>query len=165
MDIGLPEGATYVLDLDPLAQAIQPEQSSYVVKPTKVEINLVKATPGSRWGCLEGVDNTPMATLSISSTPTSSTSYPTSSKKKTATDWDSLEVDEKDGGQDEENVDAFFKTLYKDLDPDARRAMVKSYVESGGTVLSTDWSKVGKGEVKPEPGEDMVAKKVSNSSC
>jgi len=37
--------------------------------------------------------------------------------------------------------------------------MMKSYSESGGTVLSTDWNQVGKKTVEPEPPEGMVAKK------
>lgn len=31
-------------------------------------------------------------------------------------------------------------------DEDQRRAMMKSFVESNGTVLSTNWSEVGGGE-------------------
>lgn len=36
----------------------------------------------------------------------------------------------------------FFKKLYADADDDTRRAMVKSYQESGGTALSTNWKDV-----------------------
>lgn len=39
-----------------------------------------------------------------------------------------------------------FSSIYANADPDARRAMIKSYTESGGTTLSTDWSKIGTGE-------------------
>ena len=35
----------------------------------------------------------------------------------------------------------------------------QSYSESGGTVLSTDWSNVGNRTVVPEPPEGMEAKK------
>jgi suppressor of G2 allele of SKP1 len=35
---------------------------------------------------------------------------------------------------------------------------MKSYQESGGTVLSTDWSSVGNKYVAPEPPEGMEAK-------
>jgi suppressor of G2 allele of SKP1 len=37
--------------------------------------------------------------------------------------------------------------------------MMKSYQESGGTVLSTDWSNVGSKTIVPEPPEGMEAKK------
>jgi suppressor of G2 allele of SKP1 len=48
-------------------------------------------------------------------------------------------------------VDAFFKKLYANADPDTRRAMVKSYYESDGTALSTNWDEVGKGKVAVRP--------------
>ncbi|KAL2394016.1 hypothetical protein ABEF93_002315 [Exophiala dermatitidis] len=45
-------------------------------------------------------------------------------------------------------VDAFFKKLYSNADPDTQRAMMKSFIESKGTALSTNWSEVGKGPVE-----------------
>jgi suppressor of G2 allele of SKP1 len=37
--------------------------------------------------------------------------------------------------------------------------MIKSYQESNGTALSTNWSEVGKKRVEISPPEGMVAKK------
>ncbi|RJE26050.1 hypothetical protein PHISCL_01575 [Aspergillus sclerotialis] len=51
-------------------------------------------------------------------------------------------------------VDGFFKKLYANADPDTRRAMMKSYVESQGTSLSTNWAEVGKGKVEPHQSKD-----------
>jgi SGS domain len=51
-------------------------------------------------------------------------------------------------------VDAFFKKLYANADPDTRRAMVKSYYESQGTALSTNWDEVSKGTVEARPPSD-----------
>lgn len=51
-------------------------------------------------------------------------------------------------------VDGFFKKLYANADDDTRRAMVKSYVESQGTSLSTNWSEVEKGKVQPHESKD-----------
>ncbi|KAF3479449.1 glucose insensitive transcription protein 7 [Arthroderma uncinatum] len=48
-------------------------------------------------------------------------------------------------------VDSFFKKLYANSDPDTRRAMTKSFYESDGTALNTNWSEVGKGRVKVHP--------------
>ncbi len=37
--------------------------------------------------------------------------------------------------------------------------MMKSYQESGGTVLSTNWEDVGKKKVEVSPPDGMIAKK------
>ena len=37
----------------------------------------------------------------------------------------------------------------------SRRAMNKSFQESGGTVLSTNWSEVDKGQVDVKPPDGM----------
>ncbi|KAE8144851.1 hypothetical protein BDV25DRAFT_165934 [Aspergillus avenaceus] len=65
---------------------------------------------------------------------------------------DAASVDSDFGGGD--GVDSFFKKLYANADPDTRRAMVKSYVESQGTSLSTNWSEVGQGKVETRPPSD-----------
>ncbi|KAL9110726.1 MAG: hypothetical protein Q9227_004718 [Pyrenula ochraceoflavens] len=51
-------------------------------------------------------------------------------------------------------VDGFFKKLYAGADDNTKRAMMKSYQESGGTALSTNWDEVGKGRVEPVPPKD-----------
>ncbi|KAE8416353.1 terpenoid cyclases/protein prenyltransferase alpha-alpha toroid [Aspergillus pseudocaelatus] len=61
-------------------------------------------------------------------------------------------VDSDFGGGDA--VDAFFKKLYANADENTRRAMNKSYFESQGTSLSTNWSEVSRGKVEPRPPSD-----------
>lgn len=66
--------------------------------------------------------------------------------------------DESDGAESGDSdynggdpVDSFFKKLYAGADPDTRRAMVKSYTESQGTALSTNWAEVEKEKVQARP--------------
>lgn len=60
--------------------------------------------------------------------------------------------------EDEESVNAFFKKLYKNASPEQQRAMIKSFTESSGTSLSTDWKDVGSRHVAPAPPEGAEAK-------
>ncbi|KAI9638235.1 SGS domain-containing protein [Dioszegia hungarica] len=52
-----------------------------------------------------------------------------------------------------------FADIYKDADPDTKRAMIKSFTESGGTTLSTDWNSIGKEKTPIRPPDGMEARK------
>ncbi|KAF2646785.1 SGS-domain-containing protein [Massarina eburnea CBS 473.64] len=158
----------YSLTLDPLYASVDPATSTYQVKSTKIEVVLKKAVPGVKWHTLESdrkIESSSENATTIPShilqgnTAEAAPAYPTSSKTG-AKNWDKLadadlgEEDDMDGDQ----TSQFFKKLYKGAGSDAQRAMMKSYQESGGTVLSTDWSQVGDKYVKPEPPEGMEAK-------
>ncbi|OQD97618.1 hypothetical protein PENSOL_c011G02773 [Penicillium solitum] len=164
----LPSGSEYDFTLDPLYAAINPAESKVSVKGTKIEITLRKKTAGQKWNALEGSATN---TTEITSRPTAQNapatagpSYPTSSRHGTK-DWDKVassltekKPNEKSGdngnaadASDDEGgdaVDGFFKKLYAGADPETRRAMIKSYTESQGTSLSTNWSEVAKGKVE-----------------
>lgn len=93
-----------------------------------------------------------------SAEPTASSaahSYPSSSKKHT--NWDALakaatEEEEKiksAGAKDpnaggDKQLNELFQKLYEGATEDQRKAMIKSYQESNGTALSTDWGEVSK---------------------
>jgi len=53
----------------------------------------------------------------------------------------------------------FFKKLFRNADDDTKKAMMKSYQESGGTVLSTNWSEVSKKRVEVSPPDGMEERK------
>lgn len=66
----------------------------------------------------------------------------------TEKDWDGIAAKELKGEKDNDGPMALFQTIYKDSDDDTKRAMMKSYQESNGKVLSTDWKDVGSRKVE-----------------
>ena len=162
-------GSTFDYTLDPLFAAVNPENCITRILPSKVEIILSKVTPGQKWHSLESsepvVADAPTTTSSNTEAikPTTFTAppstkgpaYPTSSKTGPK-NWDSIaDGDDEDEG---DGANSFFKKLYKDASPEVQRAMMKSYTESNGTSLSTNWEEVSKGKVETLPPDGMEAK-------
>lgn len=166
-----------------LFDSIDSANSSYKVFSTKVDVVLKKANPGVRWTTLEAAvgdaappsyDNATAGPSSSASATTTTSAIPPapfpapSSSSRPRSKWDNLQLDD---GEDDDaeakntearsagGVDAFFQKLYADADDDTKRAMMKSYSESGGTSLSTNWAEVGKGEVRARPPDGMEARK------
>jgi len=155
VSINLGSGSEFDLDLD-LCDSIIPEQSSIQYLSTKLEIKLRKANE-SKWESLEA----PVGTTKIATRKWDDTSgvdkhtYP-SSNPKGRVNWDKVAQDEiKKYGDDKLEGDAalnkVFQDIYSNGSEDQKRAMMKSFVESGGTVLSTNWDEVGKSYVKGSP--------------
>lgn len=179
----LASGATYDLTLEPLFATVKPEASIPRILSTKIEIVLAKATPGQKWSALESsepisstktdqpskIDPVPRAVLT-SDKPTGP-AYPTSSKSGPK-NWDKITEDLRTGDKEDgkagavddddfeggDEADHFFKKLFKNASPEAQRAMMKSYTESNGTALSTNWEEVKKGPVETTPPDGMEAK-------
>ncbi|KAK1421432.1 hypothetical protein QVD17_23765 [Tagetes erecta] len=139
---------------------IVPAKCRYEVLSTKVEIRLAKAEP-IQWTSLEFGENSLVVQRSNVSTGNQRPSYPSSRPTK---DWDKLEAQVKKEEKDEKldgdaALNKFFRDIYKDADEDTRRAMRKSFVESNGTVLSTNWKEVGSKVVEGTPPDGMEMKK------
>ncbi|KAH8177126.1 SGS domain-containing protein [Sarocladium implicatum] len=173
-----PNGEAKVFHID-LWGEIDTEGSKYTVTPSKVELSLKKAVPG-KWAQLRGDDlgasqgapsqapAKPAAQPATESQPKANTapdrsttkppgpSYPTSSRSGPK-NWDSI-GDESDH-EGEDGVNTFFKKIYKDATPEQQRAMMKSFTESNGTSLSTDWNDVKDRKVQTVPPEGVEAKK------
>ncbi|KAI4760309.1 SGS-domain-containing protein [Aureobasidium sp. EXF-3400] len=181
----LQTSSDYDFSLEPLFAEIDPSASTFSIMSTKVEVVLKKSQPGQKWSSLESnepADQKSSTTTSLASAPAQSSttaqkapSYPTSSRSGPK-NWDKLASealakpktdDSKPGAKTEEEeedeggdpVNGFFKKLYAGADPDTRRAMMKSFSESNGTALSTNWEEVRKAKVETSPPDGLEAKK------
>lgn len=137
----------YELDVK-LFAPIDVERSSYKDFPSKVEITLAKEV-GIRWDTLEEkLEPKPVMTA------------PPPIHKK---NWDSLakevEKSEEKEAQSEEALQRLFKKIYGSSSPEVQKAMNKSFSESGGTVLSTNWNEVAKDKVDVKPPEGCEFRK------
>lgn len=61
--------------------------------------------------------------------------------------WEAVTENELKDYKEDDSSMSLFKQIYKDADEDTKRAMMKSYSESGGQVLSTNWDEVKKKKV------------------
>ncbi|KAK9050385.1 hypothetical protein SSX86_008063 [Deinandra increscens subsp. villosa] len=139
---------------------IVPAKCKFEVLSTKVEIRLAKAE-SIHWTSLEFGQNSLVVQRSNVSAGNQRPTYPSS---KPTRDWDKLEAQVKKEEKDEKldgdaALNKFFRDIYKDADEDTRRAMRKSFVESNGTVLSTNWKEVGSKMVEGTPPDGMEMKK------
>ncbi|KAG2675702.1 hypothetical protein I3760_12G017700 [Carya illinoinensis] len=140
---------------------IIPSNCRYDVLSTKVEVRLAKAEP-IHWTALEFSNaNTVPQRVNASVIGSQRPAYPSSKPKK---DWDKIEADVKKEEKDEKldgdaALNKFFQNIYADADEDTKRAMKKSFVESNGTVLSTNWKEVGSKKVEGSPPDGMEVRK------
>jgi len=72
-------------------------------------------------------------------------------KPFTKKNWDAI-IDEFEKEEEkDQGVNELFKQIYQSGSEEVRRAMNKSFQESGGTVLSTNWHNVANKRVDPKP--------------
>ncbi|VDQ00697.1 unnamed protein product [Trichobilharzia regenti] len=140
-----------------LSHPVVPEKSSYRVTAMKIEVQLRKATE-VRWSYLESKNS-----VNNSETPKSQDvtkivhSYPSSSKF--SHDWNKIEKEASEIEDEEDPLNKMFKNIYANASDETRKAMIKSFTESAGTVLSTNWNEVGAGKVEMKPPDGMEFKK------
>jgi hypothetical protein len=88
--------------------------------------------------------------------------YPSSSRTKHNFDLIARTAEEEEAEEEKRHasdpnaggdkaLQQLFQKLYADADDDQKKAMLKSYQESNGTALSTDWGEVSKKPVEVKP--------------
>ena len=142
----------YRLKIVPFA-SLDVVNSSHALTEYKIELKLCKLVPGN-WPQLEAVPES--KAMQVNATPLTK---PYSSGKSTK-DWSKIEKEAIDPSEEDTSNDplnALLKKIYKDADEDTRRAMMKSYQTSGGTVLTTNWKEAAEKdfakEIKPPKGQ------------
>lgn len=142
---------------------------SHRIFSTKLEITLLKQS-SAIWTDLESSKieaGSSSADVLANERPPS---YPTSYAKHKDLDWSRVATQElgketsnqqdldpsfgdyDDSEFDENNsMEGFFKKTYANASDDSKRAMNKSFVESEGTVLSSNWNDIKDRTVEPHP--------------
>jgi len=157
IEVKLPGNTEYQMNFN-LLDTIIVSESTCTVLSTKIELKLKKSRE-SRWPSLEDTGATVQAwDAVIDPKKEKGLTYPSS--KNNQKDWDKVEVppDNDDKLDGDAALNKLFQDIYKGASDDQRRAMLKSFQESGGTVLSTNWDEVGKGEVKGQPPKGLEMK-------
>ncbi|KAG8586142.1 hypothetical protein GDO81_005266 [Engystomops pustulosus] len=136
---------------------VQKEDVHIQFAERQIEIKM-KKTEAIRWDKLEGQAEQQLKHF----TPETFHKYPSSSHY--TKNWDKLVVDIKEEEKNEKlegdaALNHLFQQIYSDGNDEVKRAMNKSFMESGGTVLSTNWADVGKKKVDVSPPDDMEYKK------
>lgn len=136
-------------DIEPIElnlwNPINVEQSTHKATPSKVEIKLAKLI-GQRWDALERK-------------ATAEEEAAASSAARKKHDWDKISKELEKEDDEKDDVNDLFKKIYADANEDTKKAMMKSYYESGGTVLSTNWAEVGAKQVEVKPPDGCEFKK------
>ncbi|XGW17161.1 hypothetical protein V3C99_002067 [Haemonchus contortus] len=130
-----------------LARPVDEKNFTVTCTPSKIEVRMPKATPG-HWPMLGGSSAEPAA---------SEPPHPTKN-------WEAIErtVVQEEENEDLEGdaaVNRLFRKLYNEASDDVKKAMIKSYQESGGTVLSTNWAEISKKRTEVRPPDCMEYKR------
>lgn len=145
-----------------LAHAVVEGKCSFKVLSSKIELKMRKAE-GLQWSTLE---TTPRETQKDPQKAEKEEpvhhKYPSSSHY--TRNWDKLVAEVKAEEKEEKPegdaaLNKLFQKIYGDGSDEVKKAMNKSFMQSGGTVLSTNWQEVGKEEVAVKPPDGMEWKK------
>jgi len=155
------------LQLD-LLHDINADVSGYKISPIKIEVSLQKLS-GDFWPTLIKTGETmlpaaPMATVNDGANGNAAVVNEDKQavKPKNHKEWDKLANElyvQENLDKAEDELNTLFQKIYSGSNPEVQRAMNKSFSESGGTVLSTDWNEVKTKKVQVKPPDGMEYRK------
>ncbi|PXF48635.1 Protein SGT1-like [Gracilariopsis chorda] len=137
-----PDTDIYVIDQQ-LFAPIVPSQSSWNASRFKVEVKLKKSRNGETWRTLDKGARV----LSAQAQAGQDSIKRRDEQEARQRGLTSFAERELKNYKEDDSAMSLFRTIYNDADEDMRRAMMKSYSESGGKVLSTNWDDVKKEKV------------------
>eukprot|EP00980_Cylindrotheca_fusiformis_P031304 scaffold26139_cov215-Cylindrotheca_fusiformis.AAC.2 len=149
------QGVDLTVIANPLYTDIVVDESKVVFKDEKILIKLKKEHEKYEWHELFGKNEEFKSPLPPKPKPSEASAVkhrPYASNKN----WDQVEktLTEEEKNEKpppgENAMNSFFQKIYKDADEETRRAMVKSYQTSGGTVLSCNWDEVKEKDYEKE---------------
>jgi suppressor of G2 allele of SKP1 len=167
------QGQDFVVISGHLYDAVDVESCKTVIKEEKILIKLKKRTPKEWYDLLDkkkkksseemGTVSTdvakatmpPLGASATSCAPAAGTGGSIPRPYASNKNWDKIEkevAEEEDKEIPEGDAAAMklFRQIYANASEDTRRAMIKSYQTSGGTVLSTNWDEVSKKDYEKE---------------
>lgn len=156
VNIKLDDSTDFNFDIE-LADSIITNESSYNILSTKLEIKLKKSRV-SKWKTLERVGENSVGQWDTKVDKTKKNSiheYPSSKGNK---DWSKI-GNEEEKLEGLEELNKMFESIFENGSDEQRKAMLKSFYESGGTVLSTDWNEIGKSKVEVKPPEGLEVRR------
>ncbi len=123
------------------------EASRWSASKYKVEVHLKKKAQGSTWLALDKAAEVASASVRAGAVAARRMKDVVEREKG----WAETAENELKDYKEDDSAMAVFRQLYQASDEDTRKAMIKSYSESGGQVLSTNWGEVKKEKVTYKP--------------
>lgn len=173
------QGQEFTVLAGTLYETVLPDQCLVSIRDDKVLIKLRKSSPGEWYTLLsknkkKTVPTTTAEATTTTASSTATTTTPPPQPSSTAPlpavstvdtskprpyssprDWDTIskqlaEEEDKETPDGDGAMNKLFQQIYASADEDTKRAMIKSYQTSGGTVLSTNWKEVKEKDYEEE---------------